>query len=332
MDMNQQLKERHSFLSITAIFFCCATPPLFALLLRFGGSMTEITRISKAICAVLAITALLSPCQSAAQELNNSSDIPPGPRVVGSDSDACVDGARSIHELTPQLALNDFDGRSQTVAGLVYSFSRCIGRSGNRWFVEASAAHVDEPGFSANAGLAGVGLEWRPFRHSAPYFALIPVIRAGREEYRGSGGATVFDAAVTASNVIPLRFQSRPIDGQNVSVAVSQLELAARAEYVSRDPSRFLSASQQDNDGLVFFGSIGLDQAIGRSNWRWKGSLSYQTLTGGGSVNGIASLRLAFRIVNPAYTNYDWNFAITAQRGDGGFTGFIFAISKRFSH
>lgn len=250
-------------------------------------------------------------------------------RVLATTSNECLPGARSIHEVTPQLALNDFDGQGQTVAALSYSFSQCIGSGRNRWFAEASVAHVREDVFRAEAALVGLGLELRPFRN-APLLVLIPVVRVGRDDYRTGGGATVYNGALTIASSVPLRLQTRNIGGRDISIASSQFEWAARAEYTNRDLSRSLSVTPQDTDAVTFFGSIALDQAIGRSNWRWKAALSYQTIGGNGPVDGIASLGLSARIVNPAYTNYTWNFAIRGQLGDSGFSALLFAVSMRF--
>ena len=264
-----------------------------------------------------------------AQSSSNESASQTDTRVLATTSNECLPGARSIHELTPQLALNDFDGQGQTVAALSYSFSQCMGTGRNRWFIEASAAHVREDVFRADAALVGVGLELRPLRRD-PHFVLIPVVRLGRDEYRTGGGATVFNGALTAASSVPLQLQTRRIEGRDISIASSQFEWAVRAEYTSRDLSRSLSAVSRDTDAFTFFGSIALDQAIGQSNWRWKAALSYQTIGGDGPVDGIASLGLSARIVNTAYTNYSWNFAIRGQLGDSGFRALIFAVSMRF--
>lgn len=236
-------------------------------------------------------------------------------------------GTRSIHELSPQIAFNDFDGRGQTVAALSYGYSRCTGNGLNRWFAQASVAHVDEPGFSANAILIGAGLELHPLRN-APNFVISPVVRLGREDFRPGGGNMIYNAAVTISDVMPLRFQERTIDGTSVRIAATQFEWAARAEYTNRSPFG-TPLALPDNDALTFFGSAGVDTAIGHSDWRSKFSLSYQTVAGG-PVDGFASLGLSFRHVNPSYTNYDWNFAISGQLGDSGFRGVVLTVSRRF--
>jgi hypothetical protein len=278
-----------------------------------------------AIQLAFASVSLAAPGLAAAQ----TSPAPHGDdavKVVSTNTTNCVEGTRSIQDVTPQLAFNDFDGHGQIVGAVVYSFSHCLGETRNRWFVQASAAHVDEAGFRANAALVGLGLELHPFADRAN-LALLPVVRIGREDFHPSGGSTVYDAAVTVSDVVPLTYQTRQIGDRKVRIAATQFEWAARTEYTNRD---FSGPGLVDphNEAVTFFGSVGFDGAVGRSNWRWKGALAYQTLPG--PRQGFASLGLSFRPVNAAYTSYDWNFSISAQAGDGRFRGVLIGITRRF--
>jgi hypothetical protein len=247
-------------------------------------------------------------------------------RVISTASTECTLGNRSVHEITPQVAFNDFDGRGQTVGALIYSYSQCIGSARHRWFVNAAASHVDESGFSANSVLLGGGVELRPLR-DAPHLAIFPAVRIGREDYRPGPAATVVSASLTLSNVHPLSYQTRRIGGEDVKIAASQLEWAVRTEYASRDFSG-PAVPTRDPDAVTHFASVGLDNAAGRSNWRWKVALAYHTLPG--PLDGFASLGLSFRKVDSAYVNYDWNFAVSGQVGDGGFRGVIASVSRRF--
>lgn len=258
-----------------------------------------------------------------------SSESASPPRVLATTTTECLPGARSIHDIIPQVAFNDFDGHGQTVAALGYSFSRCIGESPNRWFAQASLAHVDEAGFRADAALFGLGLELHPFRN-ARQFALSPVVRIGREDFSPGGGNTIYNAALTISDVMPLKLQRRRIQGRDVWISAVQFEWAARAEYTSRSPTGSSLVGGSGSDALTFFGSVGLDYALGRSNWRSKASLAYQVLDGG-PVDGFVSLGLSVRPVNPSYTSYAWNFGVSGQLGDSGFRGLLLTLSRHFS-
>lgn len=248
-------------------------------------------------------------------------------RTISTTTTECVRGTKSIHDLTPQLAINDFDGRSQTVLAMVYSYSQCIGESRHRWFINVAGAHVDEPGFNAESVMLGGGFELRPFS-GAPHLALLPAVRLGREDFRPGPAATVMSAGLTVSNVHPLSSQRRRIDNRDILISATQLEWAVRSEHTKRDFSGPPVAGR-DPDGTTFFGSIGVDTALGRSLWRGKASVAYQTLAG--PRDGFVSVGLSARSVDRAYVNYGWNFAASLNAGDGGFRGVLLSVSRRFS-
>lgn len=239
----------------------------------------------------------------------------------------CSEKTKVIHDFSPQFALNDFDGVTQTVVALSYSRSQCFKNGRDRWFIEASAAHVDEKLFSANQMLASIGVSLHPFR-TRPNLLVTPVARIGREDPSIGPAATVLDGSLTISDAVILGDQVRSRPARDVHVATLLFEWAGRAEYTARLVGGSPGGAARDTSAVTFYGSVGLDGVVGRSPWRWKSTLAYQTLPG--PMDGFAALTLSARRMNADYSNYKFNLGASGRLGDRGYRGIILFLNVRF--
>jgi hypothetical protein len=236
----------------------------------------------------------------------------------------CAAETRIVHELAPRLVLNDFDGSSQTVAGTGYAFSRCLGNSRHRLRLEASYDHVEERVFRADAGIIAAGVEFHPLP-AAPEFAVVPMLRVGQERFRGGLHNTVFGASVIVAHGVALG-PAEPGDGPDFR---GRILFDFRADYTDRRSSDGMIVSNTEAQA-TFYGSIGLDQRVGQSRWRWTGRVGYQTL-GSGPLDGFGQVLLSVRRMNEDYSDYPWNLQVGFNLGDQGYRAVLFVFSLRFS-
>lgn len=250
--------------------------------------------------------------------------------LFSDDYPRCRDNTAVVHEVTPYLGFNDFNGVSQTVGAIGYSRSQCIGTSNNRWQVEVNAAHVGEQTYKADAVIVGLGLAYHPSA-DAPGLVVVPIVRAGYERVHNGPETQVLGAALTVENIFTLgRTERFNRDGKTIAIPATQMMIAGRVEYSNRR-SNFAGAPFGGAlEQTTFFGMIGLDGNIGKSRWRWQTTASYQTLDSPW-MDGYASFSLSARPLNADYDNYRVNFQVTGNFGDRGYRGILFSVSFRFS-
>ena len=240
----------------------------------------------------------------------------------------CAEETRIVHEISPRLVLNDFGTANQTIVGIGYGFSKCLGDTQDRLRLEASYDHVDEEHFHADAAVLSAGVELHPWRRNTD-FVMVPRVFLGKEYFRGGGSNTVYGASLILSQVVRLSEAERSVGDTSITIADSQLVLDFRGDYVDRHSSDGTIVSNGGGQ-LAFYGAVGLDQAVAGSNWRWTARAGYQTL-GRGPIDGFAQLSLAVRRLNGNYTNYPWNAQIGVNLGDHGYRALLLGFSLRFA-
>ncbi|RVT93466.1 hypothetical protein [Sphingomonas crocodyli] len=242
----------------------------------------------------------------------------------------CTDEARHVAEATPSVAINDFGQANQTIYSLGGYSAVCIGDSVNRYHLEANVAHVRESAGGANAALIGVGLQLFPIT-GANELAIVPLARLGYEDFQSGRQNIIFGGGIAFVGRLTLASRTERIGACEVAIPVRQLLLYGRTDYSDRrSASSNRPTLSQQKSQLTFAASIGLDQQVGRSPWRWRAAVSHETIDGG-TVNGVTALELSARPVSRDHSNYRWNFALRGSLGDHDYRGIAVAITRRFS-
>jgi hypothetical protein len=241
----------------------------------------------------------------------------------------CLPGTRTIHEFSPRLSLNHFRTGDQTVAGIGYGFSQCLGETATRLRIEASFDHVDERSFRADAAVVAVGLELHPLK-AAPSFALVPFLRLGREFLPHGRTDTVAGGSLLLTDTVRLAGEERRIGDARTPIDASDLLLEGRLDYIDRRTSDPSVPRTSTGGRFAAYGGIGFDSALPRGNWRWTARAGYQTVPGG-SIAGFARLSVSARKMDGAYANYPWNVEFAVNSGDHGYRAVSLALSFRFA-
>lgn len=244
----------------------------------------------------------------------------------------CAEETAHVDELSIQGAVNDFDGVRQEVAAAAYTRSRCMGDNVNRFHLEMFGAYVHEPAGDAAAAILGLGFELHPLG-SAPNLTITPLARVGYEHFSGRGDRLVLGGALRVETVLWEKLESRGSGKDAYQIPRTQVLLGGTIEYTDRRSAGGTATGSYlvTSDSRATFGaSLGLDQAIGRRNLRFKSTAGYQVL-GRGQVNGFGYLDLGLRPVNDQHSDYPWNLTLRASLGDGGYKGLLLGFSKRFT-
>lgn len=234
--------------------------------------------------------------------------------------------SRSIVEMGPQVALNDFGGIEQKILGVSATLGFCTIGSRVRWRLEGNYVRVDEDLYNAEGVQIGIGFTARPV-DSLSGLTVTPIGRLGYETYSAGEPNVLYGGSVTFEFVTPIG------PGIHASGPGLQVILVERPEYVFR--------SVVQSSGPVISGSIdtfsnfaaaGLDGSFGTtSKWRWKADIASISIAEDDvATNRIFSGIVSIRPTSNNGASYPWSVELWLSRGNGNYQGVLLSFTLRF--
>lgn len=235
------------------------------------------------------------------------------------NQDRCQsDATNVIYELVPQVTSSHYRTGDQTIGHLGLSRSNCTNEFNGRWEIEGGFDVVHERGGTSYDGIIGGGPSFQ-LPHIDDYVTFTPKLYLGYENTYYSGGSATVSGSVLFEYGHDFDKTQEVIFVFNTQPLYSSTHLLANQSIGQSDSAEFSDTTEAGFDFRISDG------------WRAKAMLADQYVAKNIPANNIASLILSARDAHPVGFDevYDWNFELWLSKGNDGYRGATFAITRR---